>query len=56
MTVTLLTSRPDLQDQTVRYSQKNVELLVLPPLTGTDGTISGELFVCERYGGANWRS
>ncbi|KAL1926519.1 hypothetical protein VTP01DRAFT_5640 [Rhizomucor pusillus] len=47
MTVTLLTSRPDLQDQTVRYSQKNVELLVLPPLTGTDGTISGELFVCE---------
>lgn len=49
MTVTLLTSPPDLQDQIVRHSQKNVELLVLPPLAGADGTILGELFVCERY-------
>ena len=49
MTVTLLNSPPDLSDQAVRHTQRNVDLLILPPLSGMEGTIQGDLNVCERY-------
>ncbi|KAI9493873.1 regulator of volume decrease after cellular swelling-domain-containing protein [Zychaea mexicana] len=47
MTVTLLSSPPDLSDQAVRHTQCNIDLLILPPLSGVDSTIQGELNVCE---------
>ncbi|KAG2218351.1 hypothetical protein INT45_012970 [Circinella minor] len=47
MTVTLLNSPPDLSDQNVRHTQRNVDLQILPPLSGVEGTIQGELNVCE---------
>ncbi|KAI8149622.1 regulator of volume decrease after cellular swelling-domain-containing protein [Fennellomyces sp. T-0311] len=47
MTVTLLSSSPDLSDQAVRHTQRNTELLVLPSLAGNPGPIKGELNVCE---------
>ena len=48
MTVTLLNSPPDLSDQNVRHTQRNVDLQILPPLSGAEGTIQGDLNVCER--------
>ncbi|KAI7870820.1 regulator of volume decrease after cellular swelling-domain-containing protein [Spinellus fusiger] len=47
MTVTLLSSPPDLSDVVVRHSQKNTVLLVKPLLAGSHEQIVGELLVCE---------
>lgn len=49
MTVTLLSAAPDLSDQVVRHTQKDTDLLVLPPLAGVNEPIRGDLYVCERY-------
>lgn len=48
MTVTLLSAAPDLSDQVVRHTQKDTDLLVLPPLAGVNEPIRGDLYVCER--------
>ncbi|KAL0088290.1 regulator of volume decrease after cellular swelling-domain-containing protein [Phycomyces blakesleeanus] len=47
MTVTLLSSPPDLTDLVVRRTEKKIGLLVSPPLAGMSGPIKGEMFVCE---------
>ncbi|KAI9278425.1 regulator of volume decrease after cellular swelling-domain-containing protein [Phascolomyces articulosus] len=47
MTVTLLSSPPDLSDQAVRHTQRSTDLQILPPLAGVDGPIQGELNICE---------
>lgn len=47
MTVTLLNSPPDVTDQKVRHTEKNVSLLVTPPLTDMDDLI-GTMTVTER--------
>ncbi|KAJ8657083.1 hypothetical protein O0I10_007163 [Lichtheimia ornata] len=47
MTVTLLSAAPDLSDQVVRHTQKDTDLLVLPPLAGVNEPIRGDLYVCE---------
>ncbi|KAG0175189.1 hypothetical protein DFQ28_005424 [Apophysomyces sp. BC1034] len=47
MTVTLLSSPPDLSDLVVRLTQNNAGLVVLPPLAGIDGQLRGDIYVCE---------
>ncbi|KAF7727460.1 hypothetical protein EC973_007529 [Apophysomyces ossiformis] len=47
MTVTLLSSPPNLSDLVVRSTQKDTGLIVLPPLAGIEGPLRGDLYVCE---------
>ncbi|CAO3583979.1 unnamed protein product [Absidia cylindrospora] len=47
MTITLLSTPPNLSDLTVRHTQNNVGLTVSPPLSGANGQILGKLYVCE---------
>ncbi|KAI9307542.1 regulator of volume decrease after cellular swelling-domain-containing protein [Cunninghamella echinulata] len=47
MTITLLTTAPDLSGLVIRHSQNDVVLRVSPPLQGTQDQITGKLYICE---------
>ncbi|KAI9315353.1 regulator of volume decrease after cellular swelling-domain-containing protein [Dichotomocladium elegans] len=47
MTVTLLSSPPDLAGLVIKHAQKDTDLEVLPPLANVHGAIKGDLYVCE---------
>ncbi|KAI8086340.1 regulator of volume decrease after cellular swelling-domain-containing protein [Halteromyces radiatus] len=47
MTITLLSSPPDLSNLTIRHTQNDIGLDVSPSLAGSNGTIQGKLYVCE---------
>ncbi|KAI8333560.1 regulator of volume decrease after cellular swelling-domain-containing protein [Chlamydoabsidia padenii] len=47
MTITLLSSPPDLNNLAIRHTQNDVGLTVSPALSGAQGAIVGTLYVCE---------
>lgn len=49
MTITLLSSAPDLSGLVIRHTQNEVRLKVTPILGGVSDQIVGKLYICERY-------